>query len=57
MNKEVIYIPETKEFIINGKTIKEKDLTIVEANDLKRQAEQMSLLIDKEENESCNVLL
>lgn len=44
MNNEVIYIAETKEFIVNGQTIKEETLTTAEIIELKSRMKNQDLL-------------
>ena len=43
----VIYIAEKKEFIVNGKTIKESDITPQEAENLKSKANKQTFIIDE----------
>lgn len=46
MNENIIYIAEKKEFIVNGKTIKESDITPQEAENLKSKANNQTFLVD-----------
>jgi hypothetical protein len=43
--KEIIYIEDTKQFLIDGKTVNESSLSVEEANNLKRLAESQQLLV------------
>jgi hypothetical protein len=43
--KEIIYIEDSKQFLIDGKTVNESSLSVEEANNLKRLAESQQLLV------------
>ena len=45
MGKEIIYIAETKQFIVDGTTISEESLSETEARELKMVAEAQKLLV------------
>lgn len=51
MSKNVIYIKETREFIVDGNTIKEDSLSEAEATELKEKAIRQHLLTGQ--NEDC----
>ena len=55
MSEEVVYIKETKEFIVNGRSIKEDQLTETEAANLRAKASNQSFLVGttlKENNDN-----
>ena len=45
MENEIIYIAETKQFIINGATISEESLSKEEAKEFKMKAQSQKLLV------------
>ena len=56
MMSEVIYIAETKEFIVDGQTIKESSLTPSEVATLKLKVKNLDLLTGNKEA-SCGQVL
>jgi len=53
----IIYIPETEEFLIDGRTVKEDEFTIVEANILKEKAEVKNLLVGSVTDKDAHLLV
>ena len=57
MNGRVVYIPETKDFIIDGKVVNEAELQANEAAILKKTAQQAKLLHGNDDKPKGDVLL
>ena len=55
--KEVIYIKESAEFIVNGKTIKEQDLTESEKNELKKLADEQRIITGDIKDNTENIIV
>jgi len=57
MSEEIVYIAETKSFIINGKIIKESELPLTEVINLKNKIKKNYKLIMGESTKCSTVIL
>ena len=55
--KDVVYVAETREFVIQGKLVKESELPIEEATTLKRIAKHVQVLNGDEKSEPSKDIL
>jgi phosphopantetheinyl transferase (holo-ACP synthase) len=55
--KDIVYIPEVKEFIVDGKTIKESELTSEEIKNFKNQAKIQPILFGSEESNQSEQII
>ena len=53
----IIYIAESKEFIVNGKVIKESTLTETERKELKSKATKQSILTNESKSLDGTILI
>jgi len=56
-DQNIVYIPETKDFMIDGKVVRESELPAWEATRLKKLAQEARLLNGNGEKTSGDILL